>query len=125
MKTKKTIKGMTLIEVIIAILVLGIAGTIMVKIATTSCSMMMAANHMNNKVEAEAPMAAAQEVSVGAQVVDDDLEIEITGSFDASSVKTIKAKKYTTSQKVAGNESANTSDHVNADLIYYSYEVVS
>jgi prepilin-type N-terminal cleavage/methylation domain-containing protein len=122
-KSKKTVKGMTLVEVLIAIFVLGVMGTLMAKAATISCSMMKSANHMTNKVEVEAPLAAAQENDVShdadVTVVDDDVTIAITGSFDADSVKTLKTKKYATAQKTAGDKFADTSKTVDADLVYF------
>lgn len=125
-KSKKTVKGMTLVEVLIAIFVLGVMGTLMAKAATISCSMMKSANHMNNKVEVEAPLAAAQEDRVtydaDVTVVDDDVPISITGSFDADTVVDLKVTKYATAQKTVGDKFADTSKTVDADLVYYSVE---
>lgn len=122
-KSKKTVKGMTLVEVLIAIFVLGVMGTLMAKAATISCSMMKSANHMNNKVEVEAPLAAAQENDdADVTVVDDDVPISITGSFDADTVVDLKVTKYATAQKTVGDKFADTSKTVDADLVYYSVE---
>ena len=61
-KAKKTVKGMTLIECIIALLVVGIAGTIMVVAGTTTKRFILNSNHLNNKTEAESSVGANQNV---------------------------------------------------------------
>lgn len=57
---KKNVKGMTLIEVIIALLIFTLLASIMVRVGSVTKSLMMNTNHMNNKVAVEAPVAAVQ-----------------------------------------------------------------
>lgn len=61
MMKQKKLKGMTLIEVIISMLVFGVTGIIMVTCATTTCSFLREANHVTNKVNAEGPVAIVQD----------------------------------------------------------------
>lgn len=117
---KKCVKGMTLIEVIIAIFVLGIMGTIMARIATTSCTLMKSANHMNNKTALEAPAAAAQVKDDTLKEVE-DVDIKITGGISGKTMDEVSMKgtKYSSQKKAEANEKAKTDD-VNADLVYYT-----
>lgn len=120
MKTKKRIKGMTLIEIIIAIAVLAIMGTIMCRIATTSNQMLKSSNHLNKRTAAQAPLSAAGDVSSG-KVEETGLTISISGPFDASSVHQITAVKYSAQAETL--DPTEPTDSMNANLHYYSYEI--
>ena len=76
---KKTVKGMTLVEIIIAMLVVSVAGVIMVKMTSISCNLMKSAEHLSNKVEMEAPMAASHEMTYGADKIGDGIALTISG----------------------------------------------
>lgn len=65
-KKKATVKGMTLIEIMIAIFVLGIAGVLMCQIGSTVTKLLINANHIDKKTEVEAPVAVTQD-SVASQ----------------------------------------------------------
>lgn len=60
-KCNKKVSGMTLIEVIISMLVFSIIALLMVKMGSVTKSLMMNTNHMNNKTNAEAPVAAVRD----------------------------------------------------------------
>ena len=59
-KRSKSVKGMTLIEIIIAIFVLGVMGVIMCRVATVSGNLLKSANHTEKRTAVEAPLAAAR-----------------------------------------------------------------
>lgn len=105
-KSKKTVKGMTLIECIIALAVLAIAGTVMARIVSVSCNVMRNTTRMNNKIVVEAPAAIIQDgsndpalpapVIGGIEVTDSDLEdVQFTVSAGGSTT-TYDATKYDT-----------------------------
>ncbi|MCR5718835.1 MAG: prepilin-type N-terminal cleavage/methylation domain-containing protein [Oscillospiraceae bacterium] len=117
-KRSKSVKGMTLIEIIIAIFVLGVMGVIMCRVATVSGNLMKAANHTEKRTAVEAPLAAArtQEGHYEAEKKKADVEVKITGTFDEV---TLKADKYTTKKK-GDNEGDPAKTQNNADLVYYT-----
>lgn len=143
-KKKKNVKGMTLIEVIISMLVFTIMATVMVRTGQVTKSLMMNTNHVTNKTTAEAPIGSVQDVDalrdsasnltdaggdpydaadIAAELNETPVIITVTsGSF----VETVNAKKYSTSAaaKEATNNGRNsdTSNHLNGDLEFYVIE---
>ena len=115
LKKKKSVKGMTLIEVIVAIAVLGIMAMFAARMATVSCNIMKSTTHLNNKTEIEAPYAAARPDDSTA------LEGDVAISISSGSFATINytASKYDTSVH-AGDEAADGKQPMNGDLYYYA-----
>ncbi len=118
-KSKKRVKGMTLIEVLIAIAVLGVAGLLMCKISQTTSAFMTDANHVNNKVAVEAGTAATRDISE-TDVAADHTAVEITvGDYGK-----VKAQRYSTKslsdKATAGGRNCDT--NMDADLQFYVIE---
>ena len=94
---KKKFKGMTLIEVIVAIAVLGIAGLVLAEVGRVATNTMYRTNHLNRKINSESPTVNVK--NVGA-LEDDDKEgevtITITNSTGSQTFGTYTAQKYST-----------------------------
>jgi len=73
-RKKKTLKGMTLIECIIALAVLAIAATVMARIVSVSCNVMKNTTRMNNKIVVEAPAAIIQDGDYVEDVVTNNVD---------------------------------------------------
>ncbi len=140
-KKKKNVKGMTLIEVIIALLVFTIMTLVMVETGSVTKSLMMNTNHMTNKTVAESPIGSVQDVDgledAAANLVDvngdplDQAAIDAelnqrsvtftvtSGSFNA----VINADKYSTQaaakEATQNGRNCDTSNHMNGDLEFY------
>lgn len=131
-KTRRKAKGMTLIEVIISMLVFGVAGLIMVVTGTTTKKLMMNTNHMNNKTNAEAPVAAVRDVgkvqeaaqsvtdpSTGAQMQVETETVDITVTVNGSgNSQLVKTRKYSTAAMAAA-DSNNTNTNMQGHLDFY------
>lgn len=61
-KRKKSLKGMTLIEVIISLVVFAMLGVILITVSITINNYIKATNNINSKVTREAPIAEVQNV---------------------------------------------------------------
>ncbi len=90
MKKGKKVKGMTLIECIIALFVFGVMAVMMAVIVTSTCRFLMNANHTTNKTVKEAPVAAIINTDPSEAEFVNDVTITVPGS----SKSTINAKKY-------------------------------
>lgn len=132
---KRTVKGMTLIEIIISMLIFTLLASIMVRVGAVTKSLMMNTNHLNNKTSAESTIGAVQDVSAltstanahystpqeaADAISETDLQITVSGSgFSA----TVDAKKYSTKaaadNATASGRNCDTSDHMNGDLQFY------
>lgn len=123
---KKSVKGMTLIEIIISILVLGITGTMMCLIGQTVCKMMRETNHLNIKTDAEAPTAIAQDVSNVEADPTTVGQIKITTNNGGFSERTVGPstgiKKYTT--KELGDAALDEVDRpqMSANIVFYEID---
>lgn len=58
-KPVKKVKGMTLVEIIIAMTVFAVAGTMMVKVGAASKSQLKNSNHLINKTQAEVAVGSS------------------------------------------------------------------
>lgn len=129
-KCKKRVKGMTLMECIIALLVAGICGTIMAIVVTESMKFLRNANHTNTKVAAEAPAAAIQNVDVLYETTPGGTdptapaptEISITVAAGGKTAS-VGFQKYDTGC-LAGRSQNDASTNLNADLDFYVVETV-
>ncbi len=122
---RKKLKGMTLIECIIALLVFTLMGAMMAVICSTVTSLMLNTNHMNNKTNAESPAAAVQDVTALHGLTDaagNPIEVETqptvirvtSGSFNTN----VNADRYST-QGLAEASSQNCDTNMNGDLQFY------
>jgi prepilin-type N-terminal cleavage/methylation domain-containing protein len=131
---KKTVKGMTLIEIIISIAVLGIMGTLMCIIGQTACKMMLNTNHLNNKTTVEAPVAISRDVAT-AQTARNDSQgnaITIPAATQLNNGISIKSSKFgTINYNVKRYTTAPLADEVgdqahsatmNGDLVFYTID---
>ncbi len=86
-RKKRTVKGMTLVEVMVALCIFTVMTVMMVQIVKTSNALLTNATHTNNKVTIEAPIA----------------ELAIDGGEDAETVKvTVKVKGTAVKVKAEG-----------------------
>ena len=119
-KPVKRVKGMTLIEILVAMAVFAVAGLMMVKVGAASKSQLMDSNHMNNKTQAEAAIGGAKNTdALGTLGYAEEQEVRFTvGSYDP-----IVAKRYDT--LVADEASGKNCDTNLADdesLQFYDFE---
>jgi len=131
-KLKRGVKGMTLIECIISILVVGVTATIMVTICTSAMNHLSEANRVNNKVNAEAPVAAVQDVAQlnNATVLDSNGNPIIMNANDKQTVTftvtagktySVTADRYDTNV-MARRSNRDTTTQFNADLRFYDVQ---
>lgn len=118
---KKRVKGMTLIEIIVAMAVLSIIGVMMVRIGTLSNNFLQNSVHVNEKTVVEAPVAAvanpnssfATQKTDGA---DADGNVGVVVTAGGSNIQ-VKAKRYTTSNAADGKEIAKTKGNMHMDFL--------
>lgn len=131
-KKRTSVKGMTLIECIISILVVGIAGLIMVTAGTTAAKLMRETNHLNNKTNAEAPVVNVRDVdalrdpSDGSFYAVNDADgnaivVESDTSVTVGSFATYNVKKYNVAS-AAAHSSKDTQTNMRGDLEFYIVE---
>lgn len=134
-RNRKSVKGMTLIECIISILVVGVTGIIMVTAATTISKLMLETNHINNKVKAESPIGAAQDVTeldsitsdlVAASETADNgkTHVEIKINSAAASYGSVAADRYSTKSAATRDtkNGINCDTNMDANLQFYWIE---
>ena len=132
---KKRVKGMTLIEVIIALAIFTLLAAIMVRVGAVTKSLMMNTNHLNNKTTAESPIGAVQDVDgleeaanavhsdpADAQAAMQAVDMQVTVKSGSSNT-VLNVTRYST-QAAAAEAAANgincdTSKHMNGDLQVY------
>lgn len=134
----KRVKGMTLIEIIISMLVFSVLTLIMVRIGSVSKSLLMNSNHMNNKTTAEAPYGATRDFTGLQNAIIDP--ISLTPKLDADGnpltvsttpvtitvtsggfTRSINTTRYSTAAAAALSD-ANTNTNMNGDLDFYVIE---
>ncbi|MBQ4465469.1 MAG: prepilin-type N-terminal cleavage/methylation domain-containing protein [Oscillospiraceae bacterium] len=115
-KKKKTVKGMTLVEIIISLFVFGVAALIMVRIATVSNNFTMKASHVTKRTNIEAPLA--ENSSTGSDLVqEEDSNYRVTVKMGGKEVR-IAGKAYTTSPAAAGDNFASA----DYDIEFVTYD---
>ncbi len=92
-KSVKRVKGMTLIEILIAMAVFAVAGLMMVKVGAASKSQLMNSNHLNNKTQAEAAIGGKKDKDT-LNTYGSTGEQDVT--FTVGSYAPITAKRYDT-----------------------------
>lgn len=126
-KHRKKLKGMTLIECIIAMAVFSIATLIMVRMTQVALNLLQNSNHVNNKVAAEAPAAAIQNDTIlyadeGGALETAPAAEDVTFTVKSSTkTYTVNAKKYDTSC-MASRSNRDTGSGLDADLDFYKIE---
>ncbi len=111
-KLKKKLRGMTLVEIIVALAVFAMLGTILVLAALSIDKHSRSARHLNDKVAVQGPIAEAQNTD-GSVLIDDDFEIKVNSNI------TVKGKLYDTAdyeQATDGTFVKATDDSETADL---------
>ncbi|MEE5993753.1 MAG: prepilin-type N-terminal cleavage/methylation domain-containing protein [Oscillospiraceae bacterium] len=122
-KKPKKVKGITLIECIISMLVLGVAGLIMAEVGSVASKIMIDTNHLNNKTDAEAPVALVRDDNwkdkTGAPLVSDgSVTITVDGPAGGSSSHVVQ--KYST-EAVAADSDLNTDTQMSGNLEFYVF----
>ncbi|NLT09238.1 MAG: prepilin-type N-terminal cleavage/methylation domain-containing protein [Ruminococcus sp.] len=90
-KSKKKLRGMTLVEVIIAILVFALLGMVLMGVGNATDAHQRSARKYNQKVNDEGPIAEAQH-DANAILINKDYEIEV-GQSGGKTVK-VSGKMY-------------------------------
>ncbi len=124
-KAKKKVKGMTLIECIIAMMVAGIAGLVMCEVGSVTCRLMRNTNHVNNKTNVEAPTAKVQDSKTlnDSGVTGEDQTIVVSCGGKTASVQ---VQKYSTESLVPKNDDGSVQEkyqvNANGDIEFYVIE---
>lgn len=129
-KTGKKLRGMTLVEMIIALAVFAMLGVILITASLSVEKQSRATQSLNEKVAVQGPIAEAQN-SDGSNLIDTNYDITIQKTSSAGSI-TVHGKLYDTSGDLvavtdaagapvtdaSGNPQYTTleNDSVNADL---------
>lgn len=92
-KNKKKLRGMTLVEVVIAIVIFASLSLVLVVVGNSIEAHQRAARKLNNKVAVQGPIAEAQNKQ-SALLVNDDYEITVEKSGDSSASVVVKGKLY-------------------------------
>lgn len=92
-KNKKKLRGMTLVEVVIAIVIFAALSLVLVVVGNSVEAHQRAARKLNNKVAVQGPIAEAQNKQ-SALLVNDDYEITVEKSGDSSASVVVKGKLY-------------------------------
>lgn len=94
-KRKKTHKGMTLVEIIVSLAVVGIMTLVMVKASHAITKYTMSANNVDRKVTEQAPLAEVKykdwAYSYGDEVT---INLQITSGASSSVSATVKGETY-------------------------------
>lgn len=119
MKKKKTkVKGMTLVECIIALLVFGVSAVIMVQVVTVSMNLITNANHLNNKTAAQSTAAAVRDTSG----LTDNQNVTITvKSAGGTTYGSVPVKRYST--KELADPATSSQYKTNSDINLYFYDI--
>ncbi len=139
-KLNKKLSGMTLIEVIVSLFVFSVIALLMVKMGSVTKSLMMNTNHLNNKTNAEGPVAAVRDADAlnnavmtftdesGAPVTDaagnpfvvETLPVAITVTLNGKSY-VVNSVRYDTAIAAAAS-GKNCDTNMNGDLNFYVIE---
>lgn len=121
---KKSVKGMTLIEIIISIAVLGVMGTMMCLVGASVTKVMIDTNHLNNKTEVEAPYAIAQDsnsVHISPQDAGTITIKTSNGGFADRTVPASSVKRYST-QEFGDALGDQGKSNMNGNIVFYTIE---
>lgn len=91
-KRNKKTRGMTLVELIIALAVFAVLGLLLVKAATAIQMQVKSANGLNSKVAVQGPIAEAQN-SNGGNLINENIDITVKKDGSSTGV-TVSGKLY-------------------------------
>lgn len=74
---KKNLKGMTLVEIIVALAIFAMLGVVLVRLGTNVDSTTKSSNRLNKRVAIQAPYAASQDVDYSYEVTDEDGNVSV------------------------------------------------
>lgn len=123
-KSKRSLKGMTLAEIVVSMAVLVILAAMMVIAAASAIMNMRTANNVSRKTAVQAPYAANRSTGGSSdedddEDVPDDSTITLSGSAgDSSFSGTLTVKKY------AVKQGTDSKDQV-GDFRYFEYQRIS
>ena len=119
MKKKKTLKGMTLIEVLIAIAIMGVMTLLIAKNASIIETYNRATTRLNQKVAYERPLAeTGQTADYDAAKIDDKVSIHVGYSTsDLSKYAEVKGKAYTVEEAYTEDESGLAGERLDLKFI--------
>ncbi|MBR1554336.1 MAG: prepilin-type N-terminal cleavage/methylation domain-containing protein [Oscillospiraceae bacterium] len=118
-KIRKKLKGMTLVEIIIALFVFTVAAALMVRIGTVIATMNINSNHVNRRVSIQAPYADNADPDA-TDVITSEGEIKVTINYQGHPVKVV-GQKYST--KNAVDPTDPLTNGVNYDLSFVDIQV--
>lgn len=123
---KKTVKGMTLIEVIISMLIFTLLAAIMVEAGSVTKSLIMNTNHLNNKTTAESPVGTVRDVEQLEELASEaTMPLETTPvTIRVGTYSTVNADKYSTAAAAAVAQAAgkNCTTNMDGHLEFYVIE---
>ncbi|MDE5793054.1 MAG: prepilin-type N-terminal cleavage/methylation domain-containing protein [Oscillospiraceae bacterium] len=123
-RKNKKLKGMTLIECIIAMAILAITGVIVAKTGAITNRLFINTNHLNNKTQAESAIGSVRDTTklndyCNANSVSNG-EQDVT--FTVGSYAPMIAKRYSTkAADVASSKDCDTNLSDDASLQYYEF----
>jgi prepilin-type N-terminal cleavage/methylation domain-containing protein len=127
-KAKNTVKGMSLVEIIISMVVFGILALILVHVGEAVNNMHKNSVHVNRRVKIEEPLVVNADHDAAAgkdfvQLKDDNMRVTV--QFDLGAAKRnvkVKGSRYGVEKSVDG-KNADTS--ANANLEYVDMDIVT
>lgn len=130
---KRKVKGMTLIECIIALAVFSIAGLLVAQLGSTTKQLMMNTNHLNNKTEAEAAVGANRNIqklqndgtATGVTVNTESVQITVGGygTVDATRYSTKASSAAVEQQALTEGKTKSMKTNLNEDVDLEFYTI--
>lgn len=109
MKKKKKLKGMTLVEIIVAIAVFAAVSLILVMLGTAVDAQQRSARRVNKKVAVQGPIAEAQN-DTNALLLNDEFNIVVAKKDSPESKVTVKGKLYSTQEFTIDDDGNKVAD---------------
>lgn len=75
---KKNLRGMTLVEIIVALAIFAILGMILIRLGINVDSTTKSSNRLNKRVAVQAPYAASQDIDYSYNTVDEEGNVSVT-----------------------------------------------
>lgn len=120
-KMRKKVKGMTLVEIVISLLVFGVTAVIMISVARVSVNLTRHSNQVNRKTTVEAPYAESGNTAA-AYVEDDNMKIDVTVAIPGGNKSvSVAGKSYST--KPIGDADARASQSGSYDIEYVGIDL--
>jgi prepilin-type N-terminal cleavage/methylation domain-containing protein len=126
-KQKKAVKGMTLIEIIIAMVVFAVAALILAQVGTTVSNISQQTNHVNRKVSIEAPYAEGHKQITYADPVEaaknKPKEIKVTINNDIATKKKVQLNGKMVQTAVVNSSDQQITRRFDANLRYVDIDL--